>query len=423
MTVVVAFLNILFLAGVIFWFYRHLRNSDLLVHYFPALFIKLAAGIALGLVYRHYYTGGDTFNYFHDAVGLAGLVHESPASYLKAIFLTEIPLELGPQLKFLAQPRALFMAKLVSFFSLITLHNYWLSSLYLSFFSFAGMYCLASKLVKFFPKTAVPAVVAFLYFPSVVFWSSGVMKEAFAMGAMAFMISLMLPYLIERHRLKWHEILLILLLVLLLFKLKYYYAAVLAPVLLALVIVSFFIKNGWKIVRNNFTNTATFLLMFCLLLLGASQLHPVLSPELVLYYIVDTHDLIAARSAAADLVHFKGLEADWGSFIANFPLALFSGLFRPGIWEVKGFFQIITGLENLMMLLMVFYSFGKIPPMRKSPHLHLIVAVLVFVIILAAFMAFSSPNFGTLMRYKVGFLPFFIYLLLIGNPVVKWSTN
>jgi hypothetical protein len=42
----------------------------------------------------------------------------------------------------------------------------------------------------------------------------------------------------------------------------------------------------------------------------------------------------------------------------------------------------------------------------------LITAVVLYIVLLAALLALSSPNFGALSRYKVAFVPFFVYLLL-----------
>ncbi len=49
-----------------------------------------------------------------------------------------------------------------------------------------------------------------------------------------------------------------------------------------------------------------------------------------------------------------------------------------------------------------------------------LLALLLYTVLLATLLALSSPNFGTLLRYKVGFLPFLAYLLLI-HPLGQWE--
>src|SRR5687768_1826823 len=50
--------------------------------FWPALAVKLLAGIALGLVYSGYYSAGDTWVYFKDGAVLAGLAKSDPGAYL-----------------------------------------------------------------------------------------------------------------------------------------------------------------------------------------------------------------------------------------------------------------------------------------------------------------------------------------------------
>jgi hypothetical protein len=35
----------------------------------------------------------------------------------------------------------------------------------------------------------------------------------------------------------------------------------------------------------------------------------------------------------------------------------------------------------------------------------------------------STPNFGTLSRYRIGFLPFIFLLIGIENPLLRWVTS
>jgi len=39
--------------------------------------------------------------------------------------------------------------------------------------------------------------------------------------------------------------------------------------------------------------------------------------------------------------------------------------------------------------------------------------------VLAVFLALSTPNFGTLSRYRVGFIPFFVFLTACGNVLLE----
>src|SRR3990170_8117515 len=82
MTITIAVLNIGFLAFISYWIWRK-EEPPLQQFFWPALLVKLTAGICLGLIYTYYYTVGDTFNYFEDGVKLANLARTDVGSYLK----------------------------------------------------------------------------------------------------------------------------------------------------------------------------------------------------------------------------------------------------------------------------------------------------------------------------------------------------
>ena len=75
-------------------------------------------------------------------------------------------------------------------------------------------------------------------------------------------------------------------------------------------------------------------------------------------------------------------------------------------------------MENTVVLLLAgsaLYSFGDF---IGSPYRLLIATVLLFAVVLATFLALSTPNFGTLSRYRVGFLSPLVTVLLFSNPFI-----
>ncbi|HEX8529066.1 MAG TPA: hypothetical protein VF646_03555, partial [Cytophagales bacterium] len=137
-------LHVPLLALLAYGLYRRYRSSPLRGYFFPALALKLAAGVGLGLLYTYHYTyGGDTFLYHREASAVADWARTQPLPYLR--FLGSGPLTDGAaaaQVSTFSQPRALAMVKLVSGLHLLTGNDYWLSGAWLSLLSFWGMWCL-----------------------------------------------------------------------------------------------------------------------------------------------------------------------------------------------------------------------------------------------------------------------------------------
>src|SRR5690606_11483424 len=207
MELLVGILNVLAIIAVIFYWYRNLPQLSVNKFFFPAIFFKIGAGLILGVIYKFYYTGGDTILYFRDAAALADFAYEAPLAYLKS--WTE---NTAQNLIYADQPRALVIVKLISLAAILTYKNYWLSSIYFSLFSFFGMWKLTSVLVSRKQAFKYPAIIAFLFYPSVVFWSSGLLKEPVVMGCISLCAAIYLPYVIENKRIATKNILLSLLL-------------------------------------------------------------------------------------------------------------------------------------------------------------------------------------------------------------------
>src|SRR6478609_8007728 len=133
MQIVVAFIHILVLATFSFWFWKR-ESLSLKIYFWPALILKIFTGIALGFLYSRYYTVGDTFQYFEGGTKLAALARADVKNYFAFLWSGDESFDIWSTLA-LKEPRALFLIKIVSFFSIATLDNYWIISVYFSVIS------------------------------------------------------------------------------------------------------------------------------------------------------------------------------------------------------------------------------------------------------------------------------------------------
>lgn len=410
--------NLTLLGYITYLIYNKVKTYQLGRYFIPGLIIKVAAGIAVGLVYKYYYISGDTYAFYEEAVRLVNIAYRHPVDYVKILLVNEIPDQFAELLVMKFQPRAFFTAKLASIVNLITYNNYWLTGIYFSYFSYLGMWYLANMLASKFEDTKFYSAIAFLFFPSVLFWSSGVTKESLVMGCLCFIVGFSIPYLIISQKISYPRIILMALFLWILLKLKYYYVGVLIPVMVANFIVAFLRLNFKFVQKNYYTHFGSWLLVFTLILLFASTIHPNLRAENFLQSVVTTHNQIYELSSPEDLIAYNKLDPTVSSILINLPKALYSGLFRPSLLDARTIFQYWVGIENLVLLILTIGALFRIFRNREFPHRILIFSMVVYICILAAFMALSSPNFGTLVRYKIAFLPFFIYLIILNNPMV-----
>jgi hypothetical protein len=389
------------------------KQTSLKKFFWPALSVKLIAGICLGLLYTYYYSVADTFDYFRDASKLASLAMKDFSSYLDLLFFNTHLESL--QLVF-DQPRAVFLTKITSVFSILTNNNYWIIGAYLSLISFWGAWYLVQAINRYIPSVGFAAVVAFLFLPSAVFWSSGLLKESLALAGLFYLSAIFLRiWFSEKPSVP--EWLLAAVSLLVLWQLKYYYAAVFLPVICTSVLYKFLIRKRFQ---SSIPEVAVWLGILILPLVLISFLHPNFYPHRLLDVILTNHAAYREFSAPEDLVHFHNLRPTPLSLLKNAPWALFSGLFRPLVWETSAVIQIPPGIENTFVLLLFLAASVRFKKYFTSPHRVLILTLTVYVVMLCIFITFSAPNFGTLSRYRSGYFSFFVFIILCSNPLVQY---
>ena len=108
------------------------------------------------------------------------------------------------------------------------------------------------------------------------------------------------------------------------------------------------------------------------------------------------------------------LDGSWSSMFRLAPTAINVSLFRPYLWEVRNPLMLLAALESLTMLGLTIYFLSKGLNFLKEVFVD---ANFRFCIIFALAFAFavgiSTSNFGTLMRYKIPLIPFYMTALVI----------
>lgn len=100
------------------------------------------------------------------------------------------------------------------------------------------------------------------------------------------------------------------------------------------------------------------------------------------------------------------------------PLALFTGLYRPGLWEVRNGLMAANALETAVFLGGSFNAARRLSLQRLLEAIRawpLLLFLLAFVLIMGLATGLTSANLGTLSRYRMPLLPFFAALLFLLN--------
>lgn len=393
---------------------HHRFNRDVLTQwYWPALAVRIFAGLAIGYLYVIHYNMGDPVMFSRNATLLAGVAREDPAQYVQFLWSGSALEGLDNQ-----QPRSLFMVKILSLIYLAASDNFWIASIFLSFFSFVGAWFLVRVIATRW-HTSVPAVIAFLFWPSIVVWSSGVLKEAIAMPCLFIMVACMLKIRDgSRNAYAWFGLFLAAWLG---WKLKYYNVAVLLSAGLTTLLIHY--MTAILQITRGYAKLLLWGVVFVVLTGVATFLHPNFDLHALPGVIVDNYRLTVEISGGSGVMLFPGLEPHWASIAAHAPGALFSGLFRPFLWEAESWLAVAGAIENLILAVMFVWAvlhFLRRPQCREPL---LFMAAVIAVVVLGVILPLSAPNFGTLSRYRIGYLSFFLFFTLQNIPWVERKVN
>lgn len=407
------------LLGILCFFIYKRSNSPLRTWYWPSLLLHVFCGLAIGILYQSHYKVGDTLIFFTEGIKLTDLAKNNFSAYLTFLWSGEAPSSFIDTLYY-KDARALFMVKVTSIVNLFSFNNYWISSVYFSLLCFFSSWKLSATLARYYPLTKGAIVFSFLLLPSVVFWSSGIVKESVALATLLYVVHVFLLFYHD-SKITWYRIVILLISTWLLYTLKYYYVAVLMPVLIATLIHQ---QLNKRISTSSFgLHAAIWVFVFLVISLSATQLHPNFHLSQFLGVLYNNYLDFISFSQPGDVMLFPSLQESWDSVILLSPWAFFSGIYRPFIWESTNIFQAIASLENLLLLLLTLSALPSLRYLAKHPHRMLILTCLIYCFVLSTFLALSTPNFGTLIRYRVGFLSFFVFLITASNPIFNKSIN
>jgi hypothetical protein len=153
--------------------------------------LKVVAGLALTLVYTYYYTDhgkSDIYRYFNDSRIVSSVLFKNPHAWLKII--TGIGTYDDDTFGYLANTLHFthpagdlvtnnsFLIRLISLLNYFSFYNIFIDTLFFNFITFAGLVALFKVLRMYFAGFPSILFLPLFLLPSVIFWTSGLLKES-----------------------------------------------------------------------------------------------------------------------------------------------------------------------------------------------------------------------------------------------------
>ena len=404
---------------------NNIEKSPEYEYFLKGLIIKIVGAIALGLIYSFYYNGGDTINYFQTANAYVSLAFYDFNNFIEGwlgnpIYLNSISFfneDTGYPVYFHRDQHSFFIVRLLIPIVFLAGKTYFSATILTAFITFSGVWKLYQMFVEEFSVLKKELAIAIIFLPSCVFWGSGILKDSFTLSAVGWFSYSFYNLLIKRKfNLKFIISILISSTVLIAVK-PYIFFALLPGSILWLS------NNQIAKISNSILRVLIAPFLIALGLLGGSFSLSKLGDNLGLYK-VDTvleRATVVQKDMKAD--YYGGKSFDIGEFdasiegiISKAPQAIFAGLFRPGIWDVKNAVMLISSMENTILLLLTIFLliklkfFGFFRYIGKNP-------MLMFAMLFALFFSFAVgltvANFGSLVRLRIPSLPFYMASIFI----------
>ena len=285
--------------------------------------------------------------------------------------------------------------------------------------SFTGVWALYFTFYHMAPRLHAILAFSVLFVPSVVFWGSGIMKDTITLGALGWLTYSFYRVLILRKiQPVWIAVFLVSAWVL--YVVKIYILLCFLPSLFFWISQDQLKRFPNPVLRFMLgpavIGIAAGLAFFSMKKLGEED------PR----YNIDR--LATTAQVTAEWIHYASemeggstytlgdFDFSPGGMARKFLPAIVVTLYRPFLWEAHNIVMLVSAFESLALLMLTLYILYRAGPlnfMRQATSEPILVFAFLFSIIFAFAVGITSYNFGSLVRYKIPMLPFFISALFI----------
>lgn len=411
-----------------------MKNEDIKKYFLPGLILKLIGAIGICLIYQYYYdpaNGGDTVYYYLTSKEMYDIFWEEPLSYFYLIFKPDVPKEefltenydfyytYGRRMPYFFNFSAYNVSRLAGIVSLPAFNSYIAMSLIFSAISYIGVWHFYKVYLYYFPKLHKELAIAILFIPSVFFWGSGILKDTVTFASLGMITySLFSIFIIRKN--------------ILIYSIVFFYCSFLILKIKAYILISYLPLSFFWLFPDVISQFSTQKFAFVVKPLVYALIFAILpfSLDVLGQYSgkFSTDNLLEhAKAHQQDLkqdVYYQSgggsrfdigvFDGSFSSFVQVAPQAVIATFFRPFLWEARNPVMLFAALESLWMTYLfvnIFIRYGWRAFFRALKENPFIQFGFVYAIAFGFFVGFTTPVFGSLVRYKIPALPFFVATL------------
>jgi hypothetical protein len=392
-------------------------------YFIPALSVKLIGALVLGILYHTIYAG-DTNNYFNQAAIIYKAFGDSFGTGVHLIttngtLTPDIAPYVSRMMWFGPDSNEYFVIRIAAICALLGFNTYSVTALFFATLSFSGMWVMYMTVAKIRPQVYDKLALAVFFIPSVFFWGSGLLKDSLCLGALGWLF-----YAFYRGAIEKKNILRCLIIGALAIKVI---ASMKVYILLAFVPPAALWVFNENTARINSKAIRWIAKPFLLLAGSAVALYAMGQiAEADARFNIDkigeqsklTSGYLQEVSKTQNGSGYNIGEQDGtlSGMMKLAPQAIVVALFRPFLWESRNPIMALSALEAsyfIVLTLRILYRVGFLKTIRTIAGSPILTLCFVFSIVFAISVGISSGNFGTLVRYKIPLMPFYLAGLYI----------
>ena len=387
--------------------------------------LKFTVGLFVFWIYNSYYSNSqynrqdaDVFKYFDDSAVLHNSLSKNPIDFTKIILGLDFDKDYFNDNYYINMNHwdshynshifndARLIIRINAIIRIFSFGYYTIHILFFCFFSFVGLFALFKGTVDYVKKNEKLFFLCISLTPSILFWSSGVLKEPLMIYAVGFIFF----HLHEIKKKKYLPFSLIHLLFCsaILFFLKFYVFCILILLILP------FIYNHISAFRFKIVPYLASILLFTIMSFVLKKVNPKFD---ILTLIEQKQESFISESKyknAGSYFEINKLDATHLSVAKAIPFGIVNAFTRPFLWDIKKNIQIPSAVENIIFICLIIYSFFNVfkSPSILKKNTNFLIFCFLFVLINYALIGIITPVSGALVRYKIIALPFLIAILL-----------
>lgn len=400
---------------------RKITNPHLKKYHRNLFWIKVFSSFVYAIFVLYISKGDSTTLYFPEGYNFFKLILHDP-SYIHLFFtpsknFDENLLSSTDVMGYLKQESNYFVVCTTAVICFFTFGKYLAVTLAFSMLSFTGIWRLYLFFYKQYPQLHKQIAIAVLYLPTFIFWSSGILKDTICITALGWLTYSLYCFFYSKGNSIINAVI-VFTSCYILYQVKVYILVAYMPIFCL-----FLILKNVTLIKSAFFKAIMVLSFLAFSIFAFINMSDEFENALGGFAAQGINQSISTyqgnyNAQANEEGSYFSLGVVYDGSLSSLakmaPAAIAATFFRPFIWESRKISTLLSSLESMALMFFTIYVLSKAGIKKffltiiQEP---IVLYCFLFAIIFGLFVGATTLNFGTLVRYKIPAMPFYVMAL------------